>query len=413
MAAVEDVKIEAEVLTSALESSIKGDGIAKPRAESNLDSEEKFEIKSEDSVTSDNDKEKMLAGMRQFEFYFADSNLPFMWTLHTANPEHWVPIATVSSFKRMREYQSLGPEWITNALRMSEDLEINAEGTHVRRRTEVKEPKGQFERSIYAKGFGDEVDGLQKELEVFFGNYGKTNAVRMRRIDGTKEFKGSVFVEFADYKSVEAFLSADPKPSWKGEELLVMTKYVSPLPHAHSPYTSCREAYCDMKIKEKGLTGRAAVIRKQTLSGPGRKGFNAFREMDKSGNRGKDKTKGKEGADKGKPDVFIEFMGSKVRVHEDEDGGSVKEEDVPTVRGATLRFEGSCEDVSFDEIKGTLKERFARVPYVKYTRGEPSGLLGFDKTLAEDEIAYVKEHLKTLSGKEVAWSVPDGKHAAR
>ena len=133
--------------------------------------------------------------------------LRFMWTLHTANPEHWVPIKTVASFKRMREFQDLGLEWITQALRLSEELEIDASGTNVRRKTEVQEPKGQFERSIYAvshrtysvcdvksyhalqKGFGPEIDGLQKKLEDFFDQYGKTNAVRMRRVDNSKEFK--------------------------------------------------------------------------------------------------------------------------------------------------------------------------------------------------------------------------------
>jgi hypothetical protein len=39
--------------------------------------------------------------------------------------------------------------------------------------------------------------------------------------------KGSVFVEFADSSSADAFLKADPKPSWNGEELLIMSKYVS------------------------------------------------------------------------------------------------------------------------------------------------------------------------------------------
>lgn len=86
-----------------------------------------------------------------------------------------------------------------------------------------------------------EYPGIQQDLETFFNKYGKTNAVRMRRIDGNKEFKvhpssilsmnksahptqSSVFVEFTDFKSVEGFLKADPKPSWKGEELLIMTK---------------------------------------------------------------------------------------------------------------------------------------------------------------------------------------------
>lgn len=40
------------------------------------------------------------------------------------------------------------------------------------------------------KGFGDEeYPGIQLELEKYFNKYGKTNAVRMRRIDGTKAFK--------------------------------------------------------------------------------------------------------------------------------------------------------------------------------------------------------------------------------
>ncbi len=42
--------------------------------------------------------------------------------------------------------------------------------------------------------------------------------------------QGSVFVEFSDFKSVDAFLNADPKPAWNGEDLLIMTKCVSARP---------------------------------------------------------------------------------------------------------------------------------------------------------------------------------------
>lgn len=131
-----------------------------------------------------------------------------MWTLHTANPEHWVPISTVASFKRMRTYTSLGTEWVAKALQLSEDLEVDETNSKVRRRTEVQEPKDQFARSVYAvrlffpgflkvntelrfsfqKGFGDENPGLQLKLEEFFEKYGRTNAVRMRR-DEDKKFK--------------------------------------------------------------------------------------------------------------------------------------------------------------------------------------------------------------------------------
>lgn len=74
----------------------------------------------------------------------------FMWTLYTANADHWVPISTVASFKRMREFTTLGVEWVANALRLSDDLEVDETGTKVRRTKELQEPKDQFERSIYA-----------------------------------------------------------------------------------------------------------------------------------------------------------------------------------------------------------------------------------------------------------------------
>ena len=99
-----------------------------------------------------------------------------------------------------------------------------------------------------------------------------------------------------------------------------------------------------MKIKEKGLTGKSAALRKQNIAGSGR-GFNAFREMSQAG-----KSKDKDGKDKPKAEVWLEFLGSKIRVH-DEDGGTIKPEDVPFVKGASLKFEGVEGDVSFDEIK--------------------------------------------------------------
>jgi len=73
-----------------------------------------------------------------------------MWTLYSKDPEHWIPIHTVASFKRMREYSALGVEGLANALRLSEFLEVDETGTKVRRTTEPQEPKNQFERSVYA-----------------------------------------------------------------------------------------------------------------------------------------------------------------------------------------------------------------------------------------------------------------------
>ncbi|EJD04821.1 uncharacterized protein FOMMEDRAFT_120041 [Fomitiporia mediterranea MF3/22] len=335
-------------------------------------------------LEGETDDEKKNRACRQIEFYFSDSNLPydrFMWTLHTANAEHWVPIKTVGSFKRMREFSSLGNDWLVSALRPSLELEVEESGTNVRRRTEVKEPKGQFERSIYAKGFGSEYPGLQEELEKYFDAFGRVNAVRMRRKYDTKEFKGSVFVEYADVSSAERFLSLDPKPKWKDTELLTMSK----------------DAYCDMKVKEKGLKGKAAEWRRSNETNIPARNFNAFRQ-DKRG----DKKRDGKGEKAQKPEVFLDFMGKKLKVI-DEDGGRVEESEIPYVKNSAFKLTGIEGNLTFDEVKAPMKERFEHAPFIKYEKGASEGLVGFSKALTDEDIAFIKEKIKTINGKEITW----------
>lgn len=103
-----------------------------------------------------------------------------------------------------------------------------------------------------------------------------------------------------------------------------------------------------MKIKEKGLTGAAAQRRKEKESGSGaRRGFNAFAEMKQKSrqNSGKDDKKVS-----GKQEVFLEFMGKKLKVV-DEDGGKVDEAEIPYVKGSSLKIKGLDGTLTFDEIK--------------------------------------------------------------
>ena len=75
-----------------------------------------------------------------------------MWELHSKEGEdHWVPIATVADFKRMRQFRdTYGIDWVVDALRQSKQLlEVNEAGDKIRRKTEVKEPKGQWDRTAY------------------------------------------------------------------------------------------------------------------------------------------------------------------------------------------------------------------------------------------------------------------------
>ncbi|KAJ1300664.1 hypothetical protein OPQ81_002312 [Rhizoctonia solani] len=318
--------------------------------------------------------------LKQFEFYFTDANLPydkFMWKLHTQTEEHWIPIATVASFKRMREFEPKGTEWLLAVLRTSDGLiEVDETGTKVRRAKELTQPKDQFERSVYAKGFPDETPELQVQLEKFFSQFGKVNAVRMRRTE-QKVFKNSVFVEFADFASVKAFLEADPKPAFQGQELLTMTK----------------EAYCTMKIKEKGLDKKGVTPRTHSGTGGagGRKQFDAFQQQP----GGKEK----------KEAVVVKFQGKEYTL-DGEGKAQVPIEEFEFEKGSAIKFTGAgSEDPKFGEIKNPLKEKFSPLPFIKMDKGATEGIFGFGKALTEEDIAFLKEKVPKIGGGEVTWEL--------
>lgn len=57
-----------------------------------------------------------------------------------------------------------------------------------------------------------------------------------------------------------------------------------------------------------------------------------------------------------------------------------------------------------------MKARFdGRVPYIKYARGENSGLVGFYKPLSEEDIEYIKTTITKINSYDVTWSIPSGK----
>jgi lupus La protein len=115
-------------------------------------------------------------------------------------------------------------ELVVKALRESKFLVVEGEEGEetVKRKVayDPNAPKTKVEaRTVYIKGFGDEEPSSQFDIEAFMTPYGPLNAVRLRRTD-EKLFKGSVYVEFADEKTAEAFLALDPKPLWKGKHKL-------------------------------------------------------------------------------------------------------------------------------------------------------------------------------------------------
>lgn len=173
----------------------------------------------------------------QVDFYFGDSNLPtdeHMMTI-TGGPANMpVPVRKICEFGRMRRFQPY--EAVVEALKTSKVVEVSGEpGKETIKRRVPFAPNHGSEgaavaaakeaRSVYVKGFGDEEATTQFDVEAFFAPHGPTNAVRLRRADDNKAFKGSVYVEFATEELAKAFLALDPKPKWKGEtELEIMSK---------------------------------------------------------------------------------------------------------------------------------------------------------------------------------------------
>ncbi|KAG8896138.1 hypothetical protein FRC00_006408 [Tulasnella sp. 408] len=276
------------------------------------------------------------------EFYLSDSNLPydkFMWTLHTKNDDHWIPIATLAGFKRMREYNTkYGIPWIAETLRNSEELlEVDEAGVNVRRAIELKPPgMTQYDNSAYAKGFPDEVPGLQQRIEQFFEQYAPIAGVRFRRTDKKdgRKFKNSVFAEFKNKAGLDAFLNADPKPTFDGKELLTMSNV--------SPESAFRDAYVTMKAKEKGFD---VPDKSQILVGNIRRGFNAFKLMDEEAKKGKTNIESTEKAEEDADDeeedkpegITIDMDGRTYAVLSSEEVETVKEK-VPTIAGSEVEW---------------------------------------------------------------------------
>ncbi|KAG8630129.1 hypothetical protein KVT40_001748 [Elsinoe batatas] len=176
---------------------------------------------------------------RQVEFYFSDANLhqdAFLLRETGGSKNRPFPLKQLHTFKRMRRFQPFSA--VLAAVKDSKVLQVN-DHDEITRKTpmsgdydeeDTRQNKRIYEeksmaRTVYAKGFGEETETTQTDIEEFFAPYGDVSAVRLRRWSAQGEFKGSVLVEFADEETAKSFLDLDPKPKWQGKhELEFRTK---------------------------------------------------------------------------------------------------------------------------------------------------------------------------------------------
>ncbi|KAL6756020.1 La domain-containing protein [Haematococcus lacustris] len=165
--------------------------------------------------------------VKQVEFYFSDSNLPkdrFLKAKVAEDPMGYVDLKVVIAFARMREALNLTgvtepaqvPDEVVAAVAAllrarAKVVEVNSSGTRLRRSQPLESEEvvsaAVDARSLYAAPFPLTTD--VDKLTIFFCSLpGVTlNCVRMRRHATSKQFKGSVFVEFASVEEAEKVLA--------------------------------------------------------------------------------------------------------------------------------------------------------------------------------------------------------------
>jgi len=144
--------------------------------------------------------------LKQVEFYFGDSNFAkdkFLRSLAAQTEEGYVLIATLLTFSRLKAICDDVAK-ITEVLKKSEILQVNAEGTHVKRRSPLPDKDDTLDRSIYTKGWKD--GATIEEIEEILSKLGKVNSVRIRK-NKDKTPKNSAFVEFSTVDEAKSVLA--------------------------------------------------------------------------------------------------------------------------------------------------------------------------------------------------------------
>ncbi|KZV83536.1 hypothetical protein EXIGLDRAFT_683679 [Exidia glandulosa HHB12029] len=353
--------------------------------------------------------------LRQVEFLFSDSNLPYdklMWELHAASDNHWVSLDTIARFKRMRKFEQYGRNWLADVLRSSDSLEVNDADTKIRR-TEPVVDRGeeQWKRTAYIGGFGEEkwIGELQAPLELFFDQFGPVLAVQLRRYENAQweknkwpvphEFKGSVWVEFPSAVEMNKFVTMEPKPTWKENALIISSK----------------EQYYAQKFAKRGFSeSYLDEMRKCNAMDRCFNTFYAFRTVGKSKNPAKGSYK---------RDLFIEFMGQKLRVWrlgegvDAPEGGPklnpdewqfVKRKDVHHVKSATLLVtvgpSSLCDGNIFTAPRDNLEYLNIRpLPSIE-RQTTHTAIFCFERPVSDDTLARIRAKVTTTYNCKLEWT---------
>ncbi|KZV80550.1 hypothetical protein EXIGLDRAFT_659460 [Exidia glandulosa HHB12029] len=362
--------------------------------------------------------------LRQVEFWFSDSNLPydeFMWKLHVApGADHWVYLDIIAGFKRMRKYEQYGRDWLANVLRSSKSLEVHRNGKYVRRIEPVMDRAvEQWNRTAYIGGF--ERETLRADIEAFVEPFGPVLAVRMRRYEDAPwakdkwpfphEFKGSVWVEFPSADEMKKFVATVPKPMWKEKELVISTK----------------EAYFAKKLADTP-TFRVTTLDKMRKRNATDRFIASFYALNTDSKSNQPNAPAQQPQ---KREVYIDFMGQELRAWRLGEGADlpegapkpgpdewefVRKKDIQHVKGATLLVTAKETKRGDGNVFNATRDCLARIKIVplplpsitretimmdKTTR---TAVFCFQTPVSDDTLARIRAEVHKMYDCQLEWT---------
>ncbi|CAN9509522.1 unnamed protein product [Ophioblennius macclurei] len=201
---------------------------------------------------------------KQVEFWFGDVNLHkdrFLKTLVDESSDGYVDLSVLASFNRMKKLTT-DTKLIARALKNSSVVEINLEGTKVRRQLPVGEtPNDVDTRTVYVELLPKDV--THSWIERVFTKCGNVVYVSIPRFKSSGESKGFAFVEFEKeeeaLKAIE-MLNNPPEDAPRKPGIFPKTLNRKPIPVVADSQPSGEEEEKKKRKKKKKKEGASVQV---------------------------------------------------------------------------------------------------------------------------------------------------------
>ncbi|NXG74260.1 LARP7 protein, partial [Baryphthengus martii] len=200
---------------------------------------------------------------KQVDFWFGDVNLHkdrFLREQIEKSRDGYVDISLLVSFNKMKKLTTDG-KLIARAVKSSSVVELDLEGTRIRRRQPLGEqPKDVDSRTVYVELLPKNVN--HSWIERVFGKCGNVVYVSIPRYKSTGDPKGFAFVEFETKEQAEKaieFLNNPPEEAPRKPGIFPKTVKNKPVPQLNASNSSVAEEKKKKKKKKSKIKKESSV----------------------------------------------------------------------------------------------------------------------------------------------------------